>query len=202
MWYVIVGLIWVALAAGIFWAYKKKRAKLEAGRARQFDALLSELKRNPTPATGAATGAAKPAVPAAAACAPIPEFSKKQRLLPQAETLLYYVFRAGLPDHEVFAGLTLADLIEIDPTVRGYEREQKARRLAQQRLDLVICTKQLEVTAAILFGQAAASDAARAGDARYTEACLQTAGIRLVRIDPAAPPRHQQVRDLVYGAAG
>jgi hypothetical protein len=28
----------------------------------------------------------------------------------------------------------------------------------------------------------------------------QTAGIRLVRINPAAPPRHHEVRVLVYGA--
>ncbi len=28
------------------------------------------------------------------------------------------------------------------------------------------------------------------------------AGIRLVRIDAAAPPRHHQVRDLVYGVTG
>lgn len=123
----------------------------------------------------------------------------KQRLLPQAEALLYYVFRTGLPDHEIFASLTLADVIDVAPALRGYEREQKMRKLAQQRLDLVVCTKQLEIVAAVIVNKAA--DAAPADHARLAEECLQIAGIRLVRVDPAAPPRHQQVRELVYGAA-
>ena len=99
---------------------------------------------------------------------------------------MYFVFRTGLPDHEIFANLTLADLIDIEPAVQGYEREQKARRLAQQRLDLVICTKQLEVVAAVLFESGMNADAAQADNAGFTELCLQATGIRLLRIDAAA----------------
>jgi hypothetical protein len=198
MWF-LIGLIAIALIAGIFWSYKKKQDKRTAERARQFEVLLSELKRNPQLAASGAAGATAPAV-----TAPVPAVSpglgKKARLLPQSGALLYFVFRTGLPDHEIFANLTLADLVDIEPTVRGYEREQKARRLAQQRLDLVICTKQLEVVAAVLLDTGTSAGAAQAGNAEFIELCLQAGGIRLVRVDAAAPPRHHQVRDLVYGA--
>ncbi len=200
MWYVI-GLIWVALVIGVTRAYRKKREKRERARAGQLDALLSELKGNRNPlaeraSAALATATAAAMVPAGAALGP--ELSKKQCLLPPAEALLYYVFRTGLPDHEICAGLTLADVMDVAPTVRGYAREQTARRLAQQRLDLVVCTKQFEVVAAVVIGKAA--DAAPAKNARFAEECLQSAGIRLVRINPAAPPRHHEVRALVYGA--
>lgn len=201
MWYVI-GLIWLALIVGIFWAYRKKREKHASARAKQLDALFSELELNPDLARGTTPGVATPIAVAQTNSLAVPEFGKKQRLLQQVEALVYYVFRAGLPDHEIFAHLTLADLVDIEPTLRGYEREQKARRLAQQRLDLVICTKQLEVVAVVVVNKGAASDTAQPGNARFVEDCLQTAGIRLVRIDPATPPRHHQVRDLVYAKNG
>jgi hypothetical protein len=200
MWYVI-GLIWVALVIGVIWVYRTKREKRELERAGQMEALLSELKGNRNPLAARASAALAPAAAMVAAGAALgPELSKKQRLLPPAEALLYYVFRTGLPDHEICAGLTLADVMDVAPTVRGYAREQTARRLAQQRLDLVVCTKQLEVVAAVVIGKAA--DADPAGNARFAEECLQTVGIRLVRINPAAPPRHHEVRALVYGGAG
>ena len=201
MWYVI-GLVWLALIVGIFWAYRIKREKHAAARTKQLDALYSEFKLNPNAVVGVTPGLAAQAVAAQSNPSPVAGFGKKPRLLPQTEALLYYVFRTGLPDHEIFANLTLADMIDIEPTVRGYEREQKTRRLAQQRLDLVICTKQLEVVAVVVVNKGAAPDAVQAANARFVEDCLQTAGIGLVRIDPATPPRHHQVRDLIYGTSG
>ena len=84
-----------------------------------------------------------------------PEFSKKPRLLPQSTALLYYVFRTGLPDHEIFAGLALGDVLDVAPAASGAQREQLLRRLAQQRLELVVCTKQLEVVAAVVVRDSA-----------------------------------------------
>ena len=198
MWYVIA-LIWLALIVGIFWAYRKKLEKHASERAKQREALFSEFKINPNAAVALMPGVAVQAAPAQSDPSPVAGFGKKQRMLPQADALLYYVFRTGLPDHEIFANLTLADVIDIDPTVRGFEREQKARRLAQQRLDLVICTKQLEVIAVVMINRSAPLDTLHAANARFAKDCLQTAGIRLVSVDPATPPRHHQVRELVYG---
>jgi len=198
MWF-LISLIAVALIAGIFWKFKQKLDKRNAESARRFEALLSEVKPIQSPVANGATVATAPVADAPAA-APGAGLGKKPRLLPQKGALLYFVFRAGLPDHEIFANLTLAELIDIEPTVRGFEREQKARRLAQQRLDFVICTRQLEVVAAVIIDAGRTADPMAADGVGFTETCLQAAGIRLLRIDAAAPPRHQQVRDLVYGA--
>ena len=204
MWVAIV-LVWLALIVGVIWFYQRKLRLREAERNRQYDVFLTELKRGATPAAAGAnpvvaqTGAAAVAqagTPATVA-PPVPDLARKERLLPQPQALLYYVFRTGLPDHEIFAGLTLADVIDVAPSVVGYEREQKARRLARERLDLVVCSRQLEVVAAVVVANRTA--VAQPADADFAAQCLQTAGIRLVKIDAAALPRHQQVRDLVYG---
>lgn len=196
MWFLIF-LVAVALTAGIYWSFRKKLNRRTAEHARRLEVLLAELKRDSHPAASA-TAEASPEIAAAPAAVPERTFGKKPRLLPQTGALLYLVFRTGLPDHEIFANLTLADLIEIEPAVRGYEREQKLRRLAQQRVDLVVCTKQLEVVAAVLIDISVSVGAAQT-DSGFTESCLQAAGIRLLHVDTAAPPRHQQVRELVYG---
>jgi hypothetical protein len=196
MWYVI-GLIWLAVIAWVIWSYNQKQQKREAEQAKRFSALLADVQLKPdSPAAVSGVNAATVARSATS----LAGYSKKQRLLPQAQALLYYVFRTGLPEHEIFANLTLADLIELDSAVRGYEREQKVLRLARERLDFVICTKQLEVVAAILLDKGAVPDGVQPGNARFAEECLHSAGIRLVRINPAAPPRHHEVRKLIYGA--
>ena len=199
MWFLII-CIAIALIAGIVWSYRKKLNKRTAERAKEFEALLSEVKRNPDIAGSGATGK-NASVATVLAVDPGPGLGKKPRLLAQNEALLYFVFRTGLPDHEIFANLTLADVVDIEPAVSGYERDQKARRLAQQRLDLVICTKQLEVVAAVLLDTAMSANAAQADNAKFTESCLQATGIRLLRLESTALPRHHQVRDLIYGAS-
>jgi hypothetical protein len=198
MWYVI-GFIWLAMIAGVIWSYHKKQQKREAEHAKRLSALLAYTQLKPdSPAADSGVNAAT----VARSSPPLPEFCKKLRLLPQTKALLYYVFRTGLPEHEIFANLTLADLVELEsePAARSYEREQKVLRLTRERVDFVICTKQLEVVAAILLDRVAAPDAVQAGNARFAEECLHSAGIRLVRINPAAPPRHYEVRKLIYGA--
>jgi hypothetical protein len=104
-----------------------------------------------------------------------------------------------LPDHEVFAWLRLADIVELAPGKAGYDAVQRLRRLTQQRVDFVVCNRKLEIVAAIVIDRAGPTDAAQIEGRRLIEESLRTAGVRLVRIDAAAPPRHQQVRALVYG---
>lgn len=210
MWY-LIGLACLALIGGMIWSYNKKREKREAERAMQAAELLAALQEGVRkPATNTAADAATPVAAAPAdtvpvavvqAAAPAPELGKKQRLLQQPKALLYYLFRTGLPDHEIFANLTLADVIDVAPIAQAYEREQKARRLAQLRLDFVVCTKQLEVVAAVVINNSAPPDTAQAENSRFIEESLRIAGIRLVRIDAAALPRHHQVRELVYDVA-
>lgn len=193
MWY-LIGLIWIALLAGMVVLYNRRQKKRSAAQAEKIAALLADLK------SGAATAAkTEPAAAAPAAPAALAEFRKKQRLLPQSTALVYYIFRTGLPDHEVFTGLTLADVLEPAP-VSSMTGQGQISKLMAQRLDLVVCTKQLEVVAGVVIG--ARSDPMRAAAADVIAPCLQSAGIRLLRVDPAAAPRHHEVRGLIYGESG
>jgi hypothetical protein len=197
MWY-LIGFVWIALMSGIVYAYRRKQSRRSTERAAQMAALLADLKANAGAALKAANSTSLPGADerasAPVAVAASPQFSKKPRLLPPDAALLYYVFRAGLPDHEIFAGLALDDVIDIAPAADGTQREQLLRRLALLRVDLVVCTKQLEVVAAVVAG-----GAARAADSHFATESLQAAGIRVVSVDLAAPPRHHQVHSLIYG---
>ena len=204
MWWYVIGLVWVALIVGIVWSYRRKRARLDAERARQFSELYADLKVGRAPSDVVTAAAAQPVAPAPsppAAAAPVSEYERRRRLLTQSGGLLYFVFRTGLPDHEIFANVPLGDAIEISDTRPGFEREQKARRLAQLKLDLVVCTRQLEIVAAVLLNRDEAEDPAGFENARFSEQCLRAAGVRVLRVDARALPRHHQVRELVYGSA-
>jgi hypothetical protein len=190
MWYVF-GLVWIAVMVAIVLRYTRKHRHRASERAQQMESMLVELKANPR-----AFADVEP-VPAQTAATVVPQFTRKPRLLTPQAALLYYVFRTGLPDHEIFAGVALDEVLEVDAAqAQGGTTEQVRRKLAQQRrLDLVICTKQLEVVAAVLVGTASAGENAE----NFTRQCLQSAGVRVIQVDPAAPPRHQQVHALVYG---
>jgi hypothetical protein len=124
---------------------------------------------------------------------------RRERLLDQPRALVYLLLRAGLPDHEVFANLTLADVVGTAATGPGFEREQRMRRLAQLRTDFVVCTRRLEPVAVLALKGAGAADAAAAENARLMAECLTASGVRYVSIDPAAPPRHAELRTLLLG---
>ncbi len=190
VWY-LVTLVWLAVVGGIIYNYTRKQRARANERAQDMAKALVELRATANLRAVDET----PVVPPAAA-APVPEFSRKPKLLPQPAALLYYVFRTGLPDHEIFAGVVLADVLDVAADAPAAQRTTLQRKLEQQRLDLVVCTKQLEVVAAVLIDgdQAASSESGQ-----FAQRCLTAAGVRLVRVNPAAPPRHQQVHQLVYG---
>jgi hypothetical protein len=209
MWYVI-GAVLIALPVAIVWSHGRKSARRKTERERRFRDMLSEARLVTTATAQAAMTPAAPApsvvpplatvpVPGAVPEAPAQILARKSRLLGQPDALLYYVLRTGLPDHEVFACLTLADIVDLAPGQGGYDAVQRLRRLAQQRVDFVVCSRSLEIVAVVMVDRLGPADAAQIEGRRIVEESLWAAGVRLVRIDPAAPPRHQQVRALVYG---
>ena len=195
MWY-FIALVWVALVAGIFWFHGRARRKARGVRERELDALMLEaqgLVRRPA----VDPQPADPVIPvqvAPLAATASGAYAKKSRLLDKADALIYLLLRTGLPDHEIFAALTLADVLEPAATLRGFEREQATRRLAAQRLDFVICDKSLQLVAVVLCAQVADGGAAQ----QAIESALRAGGIRCVRLDAAALPRHHQIRALIY----
>ena len=106
---------------------------------------------------------------------------------------MYYVLKAGLADHEIFPRVSLASVIEAAENASSPAPAEQ-RRLARHDLDFVICDKSMRVVAAV---QLESQPAGPGIDLLHQR--LSAAGIRLVRINPAALPRREHVRSLIFG---
>jgi hypothetical protein len=204
MWWVLGIAVWAGLIAYLVIAYRRKVGDRNRTRDAQFEQLMAEARAAKTTAAAApAAGAVAPAAPGTpsgpASAATAAPWVRKERLLDQPRALVYLLLRAGLPEHEVFANLTLADVVGTGAAGTGFEREQRVRRLGQIRTDFVVCTRRLEPVAVLALKSAGAAGAAAAENARLMAECLTAAGVRYVSIDPAAPPRHAELRALVLG---
>lgn len=189
----------LAVAGGVafaIWNFHRKTAARKAASEARFEKIFkgpAQIPANPPPPASAAAESSAPAkAPPEASAAPP---AAAQRFLGQAESLLYYLLKAGLPDSEVFAGVSLARVVG----AAGEGREQQLRRLAQYQLDFVVCDKNMQVVAVVEVESAAGADAA--GDRRFKSDLLKQAGIRLIRINPAALPQREQIRTLIDGGS-
>jgi hypothetical protein len=197
----------VGIMAYAVWNFQKKTAAREAAAQQRFSELLREQATGSgrpaaavpaTPvSTAASVSAAAPAIPAPAPSAATGAAAARERFLGQHETLLYLLLKTGLPDHEIFANVALASVVALPSSAS--EREQQLRRLAPYLLDFVVCDKSMRVVAAVDFETAGGAEAA--GIQQFKADYLKRAGIRLVRVNPAAMPRRDQVRGLVVGGA-
>jgi hypothetical protein len=196
-WYLFL----LAAAGGVayaIWNFRRRTAARKAASDARYTEIFGDH-RYPANQQSATAGATAPAdAPASGkadpACPLLPP-AEARRFLGQTESLLYYLLKAGLPDSEIFAGVSLARVIGVAANNR--EREQQLRRLSQYPLDFVVCDKNMRVLAVIEIETAAG--AAAAGDQRFKSDLLKQAGIRLVRINPAELPRREEVRGLING---
>ena len=203
--------VWIVVLVGVgagiaysIWNYRKKSAAREAASQQRFAELLREQaaasgRPVPAPATAARAPAQAPishAAPAPPAPAPAAvAAAARERFLGQHETLLYLLLKTGLPDHEIFANVSLASVAALPAAAS--EREQQLRRLSPYQLNFVVCDKSMRIVAAVDIEAAGGADAA--GIQQFKADYLKRAGIRLVRVNPAAMPRRDQVRGLVVG---
>lgn len=196
-WYLFL----LAAAGGVayaIWNYRRKTAARKAASDARYAEMIkgqrlpASLQSNSSAAT---VPGDTPAPAKASPVAPVTPPAAAQRFLGQTESLLYYLLKAGLSDHEIFAGVSLARFIVAAGD--GREREQQLRRLAQYTLDFVVCDKSMQVIAVVEVETAAAATAA--GDQHFKAEMLKQAGIRLIRINPVALPRREQVRALING---
>jgi len=198
--------LFLLIAAGgivfVVWSTRKKIAAREAAAKARFERMLkapapAATSAEPAPAAAMDTASApspSPAVPATTQVPAVPA-PAMEHFLGKAETLLYYVVKTRLPEYELFAKVSLASVIGASGS--GHEREQQLRRLAQYRLDFVVCDKSMRVIAAVDVDTAVA--AVGAGDQQFKADCLKRAGIRMLRFDPGALPKREQIRALVGG---
>lgn len=195
MWYLFL-LVAAGLVAVLIWDYRRRAAAREAASKARFEQIFNAKAAAPSPEPPAAAAPATgPGVVARKAPAAAATFSARERFLGQPETLIYRLLRAGIPDHEIFANVSLASVV-VTPGA-GLEHEQQVRRLSQYQLDFVVCDKSMRIVSAVEIEGAAGTHAA--GEQRFMAESLKAAGVNLVRINPAALPRREAIRALVCG---
>jgi hypothetical protein len=184
----IGAIIWIFLRE-----YRKKTVKWEAASKERFEQIFTE--QAVRAATTAAPGARPAATPVAASLEPaMAPAAVTERFLGQAETLLYYLLRTGIPDHAVFAKVPL-ELVLAAPGAGS--AGGPLQRLAQQRLDFVVCDRNMRVAAVINVHGPGASSAA--GQPQSALDKLRSAGVRVIEIDMAHMPHRAAIRQIVLG---
>lgn len=176
--------------AALIWNYQRKIAEREAASKQRFEEML---KSRPTSAATAAVSPPAPVSATAAEAKPaaaVAAAAVKGRFLGQPQTLVYRLLRAAIPDHEIFANVALSSVL-------NSKNEQEARRLAAYHLDFVVCDKAMHVVAVVEMEAGGGLQAA--SEQHFKAESLKAAGIRLVRIDGARPPRREEIRALVCG---
>jgi hypothetical protein len=186
----IGGIVWVFVRE-----YRSKTAKWEAASKDRLDRILMEQAARPAPLAErpAPSPAAPPAGSGEPAAAP---FRAAERFLGQAETLVYYLLRAGMPEYAIFAKVPLESILAAPGA--GSVGGQPWQRMAQHRLDFVVCDRSMRVAAVIALLDPRA--AGKGGPSRSNVESLRAAGIRVVELNPADLPRREGIRKLVLAS--
>jgi hypothetical protein len=187
----------VAAFIYVVWAYRKRTAARAASSSKRF-AQIFNPSAQPSATTHAATDAAQTESPGtgsstAAATRGPAAYARRARLLSAQHIQLLDLLDAGLPDHEVFAHVSLAAVIEFTGLPEGREREQRLRALAQQTVDCVVCSNAFEVVAVVDL------ESGHTAEMRYKAECLKAAGVRYLRWNPLELPRSHEVAALIAG---
>lgn len=135
------------------------------------------------PVTAPPPATAPPALPPAPPASPVPALLQAPVLLSGAGKLAYLVFKAALPDHHVFARVTLGELL---PAELG------GADLGRHAFAIVVCRPDFTVAAAVDI-----ADPATAPRTAMVDRTLQSASIRHIVLDPRQMPKPKDVRALL-----
>lgn len=189
IWYLLVLAPFIAIPI-LWWSYRRKVAARESIADARWQKLVSAAKADP-----AVTQTTMPSTAVAARTG----YAPRARTLDPVQTVLYYLLKNGLPDHEVMPLVVLASVLEVPAEVTGSEREQRLRSLAQHTVDFVVCNKALQPVAVIelTVHEPAAPVPAPARD--FKAGSLAEAGIRHLRLSRKGLPKREALRSLVLG---
>jgi len=149
-------------------------------------------------ATGARMGAAlmPAALMPAAPILPAPAYQLRERVLDKQLTLALHVIRTAMPGHEVFVGLSLASLLDVPDSVRGYDRELRLRKLAPLTVDFAIANKAMRLVAVIDLEDVNPPEE-RVEAQRAKAEYLRAFPVRHLTFSRACMPRYQDIRQLL-----
>ncbi len=187
IWYLLVLAPFITVPI-LWWNYRRKVAEREDLSGSRWDKLVVTARDGEAASAGNAAASVTPA-----------RYPMRSRMLDPAQTVLYYLLKNGLPDHEIMPQVGLASLLDVAADIAGSEREQRLRGLAQHRIDFVVCNKAMQPVAAVdLLEQEAQATLTTAPDFRTQ--CFAHSGIRYLRLVRSAMPGRKDIRALVLGA--
>jgi hypothetical protein len=182
-------LTWILMLAPIvaiiviYRFYQKKTAEREAASSKRFDEIFGGAAKSSTLAPASSASGAAQITPAPIPVVPQSAWIAKEKFLEPQAKLLYYLLKSGLPDHEVFAQVSLDAVIVAALPLR---------KPIAGVIDFVVCDKQMKPVAAVGIVNTSGVDGI--GD------LVKASGVRWVRIAPDALPARGDVRALVLGS--
>lgn len=186
IWYLLVLAPFIAIPV-LWWSYRRKVAARESVADARWQKLVSAARADPA---AAATAVAALETRAAYLC--------RARTLDPVQTVLYYLLKNSLPDHEVMPQVGLACVLEVPAEINGSAREQRLNALARHTVDFVICSKALQPVAVIDLPVQEAAAPTPAQD--FKTRSLAGAGIHYLRLSRKALPKRDALRALVLNA--
>jgi very-short-patch-repair endonuclease len=120
---------------------------------------------------------------------------RQRKLMTENEAEFFGRLVVALPDHYIFPQVAMSALLETTSTDKKTAHGDRLR-IAQQRVDYVVCTKSCEVVAVVELDDKTHS---RAKD-QLRDARLEQAGIRTVRFQARQKPKVEAVRAMVLGS--
>ncbi len=194
--YLLLFLLPVGAIGYIIWDYRRKSAQRESASAGRLEELLGVATHAQPAESLPAPADVVRAAPAEKIPTPAASYALRARLLTPPQTLLYYLLKTGLPDHAIFAQMSVGSVLEAGAGLAAYAREEQARIFARHLVDFVIADKSTRPVAAVKM--------TTAGDAQPSALMsmrdwFAAAGIRFIEIDSAALPRRESVRALILG---
>jgi hypothetical protein len=193
--YLLLLLIPVFAVIYIFWDYRRRTARRDTATAERLQDVIGVAAQAPRIAQGLA-GNVRGGLGEEKDTGPIVSYVKRDRLLTAPQTLLYYLLKNELPDHLVFAQMTLASVLETAPGVAEHARAEMTRRLRDHKVDFVISDKRMHPVTVLKLNTPA--EGAR-NELSSAQRWLAEAGVRYVEIDARALPRKDAIRTIALG---
>ena len=194
-WATVVPIVFVATV--VYVIYKIRRASQE--RRQRSDERAAELLTHlqtqvPTRSAPEVQGGASVGGQTARAPQAPTALTRRGRIMTDAQRMLFLVLRAAMPEHLIMAHVRIVDLLDLPQGADALERDARLRRLARERLDFVVCDRDLVPVAAIVLY---ADGIAQVPDERTKIAALREIGVRFLRFRADSMPRPAEVRNLV-----
>jgi hypothetical protein len=121
---------------------------------------------------------------------------RQRKLMTDNEEEFFGRLVAALPDHYVFPQVAMSAMLQ-PASSDGKQAHSDRLRIAQQRVDYVVCTRSCEVVAVVELDDRTHSQAKD----QLRDARCEQAGIRTVRFQSRNKPKADAIRSSVLGVA-